>query len=114
MPNEDGKITPEEMTKIYEYLNSFKHPAPTCEICGSQVWGVNEHIVKPFFFGTRMPPTSYPQFMVYCVRCRNTKYIGALGVPGLIPQPSQPLTPIPQAMPPIQLDPLAKTGTKNV
>lgn len=90
MPDPTGKFSQEEIDKIVAYLKSFGKEAPTCEICGTNHWGVNQHLISPVPFGTQLSSIAYPQFMIYCHTCRNTKYLGAMTVPGLIQQPPSP------------------------
>lgn len=85
MADDSGKMTMEERQKIVTFLSGLSEKAPTCEFCGSDAWNVGEHLVQPFFFGTRLPNVSYPQFMVSCINCGNTKFFSVVKVPGLLP-----------------------------
>lgn len=86
MPDNAGKMSPEEIAKIIKYLQGFGK-APTCEVCKNESWGVSEHLVSPIPFAplpfisipyTSSSPVAYPQFMICCTKCQNTKYFGAV------------------------------------
>jgi hypothetical protein len=89
--DDTGKMDEVDRQKINAFLTTKKEIPPTCEFCGTAKWNIAEHIVIPHFFGTRMPPVTYPQFMLACTNCGNTKYFSAVLVPGLL-TPPQPAT----------------------
>lgn len=80
----------EKQKKALEVLNS-KWPAEKkiCEVCGSGNWTLAEDLVMPVpFSGNALMiggPT-YPQVMVICNGCGNTKYFNAVMMGVLQPE----------------------------
>jgi hypothetical protein len=110
MPDAIGKLSEQEKTAIAAYLNSFNHPPPNCEICGTNSWLINDHVVSAVPYGTQMSPVAYPQFMIFCSKCRHVKYLSATNIPGVIFDPK--LIP-PGAIPPPSSPTAQATGVQN-
>lgn len=53
-----------------------------CEICDNYDWNISQHIIAPAVFSNNFSLSvggeTYPQFMVLCNNCGNTKYINAV------------------------------------
>ncbi len=52
-----------------------------CEICGGNHWAVQEHSVTPIILkdgGLQLGGNAYPQVMVVCQSCSNTKYFNTV------------------------------------
>lgn len=79
--NKKTTMSPEQLEKavnwIKEKLNGKKL---ICEICQNESWTVLDHLVTPIVYanGFHLGGNSYPQFMLACKRCSNTKYINAV------------------------------------
>lgn len=51
-----------------------------CEICSSEEWSISEELIAPPILNhsVMLGGTTYPQFMIICNKCGNTKYINAV------------------------------------
>jgi predicted nucleic-acid-binding Zn-ribbon protein len=57
-----------------------------CEICSSQNWSLSQDVVMPITYsnkGLELGGRSYPQVMLTCKNCGNTKYFNTV-VMGII------------------------------
>ena len=85
-PKIKGQLTAEEMQKAMAWLEKkTKLPRrrhPKCEMCGSQSWEVVGYIVTPMSYGKGLAAKdgAYPQIMVSCDNCGNTKYFRAVQI----------------------------------
>jgi hypothetical protein len=89
MPDEKGKLTEEDFTKIRMWLTSFGLPAPHCPFCGSDQWSIGPHLVQPVTLGPAYQLQlggfiGYPQIAVVSTKCGHTMFINAV-VAGLLP-----------------------------
>jgi hypothetical protein len=89
MPDEKGKLTDEELTKIRTWLTSFGLPVPTCPFCGSNVWSIGPYLVQPLTLGAGNALQlggyiGYPQIALVSAKCGHTLFINAV-VAGLLP-----------------------------
>jgi hypothetical protein len=72
----------EKQKQAVNWLNS-KWPATQrlCEVCGISSWTIAEDLVMPMPFvggGLVVGGISYPQVMVICNNCGNTKYFNTV------------------------------------
>ncbi len=52
-----------------------------CEICGTSQWSLSSDLITPMIFNAgnlSIGGNSYPQLMVICNNCGNTKYINTV------------------------------------
>jgi hypothetical protein len=52
-----------------------------CEVCGGGNWSIQEHSVTPIILkngGFQLGGNAYPQVMVVCGNCSNTKYFNTV------------------------------------
>lgn len=57
-----------------------------CDVCGHSQWNLAEDIIAPMAFSEgsiMLGGRSYPQLMVICTNCGNTKYFNAVMI-GLV------------------------------
>lgn len=81
-------LSKEQQAKAIAWLEQhWKKENRTCEVCLSANWLVLENIISPMIFsaGAFFVGNAYPQFMVMCKNCGNTKYFNAL-LSGVISQ----------------------------
>ncbi len=67
--------------KAIEWLQKKTNNKMGCETCGSSHWSVQDHIVTPIVLqnnSIQLGGVSYPQAMVICNNCGNTKYYNAV------------------------------------
>lgn len=68
--------------KALEWLKlKWPHANQTCEICHFKTWTIAEDLVMPMpFSGNNITfgGSTYPQLMVICSNCGNTKYFNAV------------------------------------
>jgi predicted RNA-binding protein with TRAM domain len=88
MPDESGKLTPDEKTKVVAWLTSFGRPAPACPICGSENWQISDHLVQPVTLGPKvtllLSGIGYPQVGIVSVPCGYTMFVNAV-MAGVLP-----------------------------
>jgi len=79
----DKYFDKEKQAKALKWLED-KWPAKhrDCEICKKQDWNISQHIVAPPTFtetsSLSVGGFTYPQFMLLCNNCGNTKYFNAV------------------------------------
>jgi hypothetical protein len=89
MSNEQQSYLDEQKKKIIlEWLDkkwpTFKR---VCEICNASTWSLSEDLIAPtpFLGGSIvLGGRSYPQVMIICTSCGNTKYFNAVTI-GIMP-----------------------------
>jgi hypothetical protein len=75
---EDEKETYQE---VLEWLKEKWLPEKlSCEICGETKWEIQQNVVSPLLVikGNINVGKCYPQIMVICENCANTKYFNSL------------------------------------
>lgn len=82
MPDSTGKLTQEEYQRAVQWINTRWMGAVPCEMCGAkQHWDTLQYLVAPpNVSDTKQKILTgyfYPQFMVLCTNCGNTKYVNA-------------------------------------
>ncbi len=89
MPDKDGKLTPEDVKKVDEYLAKYSPGGEAiCPICRSTNWYLNERLVQPVTLGPalgmQIGGVGYPQVMLNSNPCGYTMFINAvmLGIVG--------------------------------
>lgn len=65
--------------KAVDWINK-KIPSLRCECCRSNDWQLVPDLVVPMLYsrGISIGGTVYPQFMIVCKNCSNTKYFNAI------------------------------------
>lgn len=80
MPDDQGKLSQEELDKIAAWLNKQapREKAP-CTVCGTNDWAILEHLVSPPTFGKGhiLGGASYVFAMLFCSNCGHTVFINA-------------------------------------
>lgn len=79
MSDEEEYFDMDKQKLAIEWVNE-KWKNKNCECCSSNEWTIAEDLVTPMLFRNRMMfvGTMYPQIMVICRNCGNTKYVNAL------------------------------------
>ncbi len=81
--NNDKYFNKEKQAIALKWLEK-KWPADNrkCEICLQENWNISQDIVSPPIFTDSsslvLGGIAYPQFMILCNTCGNTKYINAV------------------------------------
>ena len=78
----------EKQQKALKWLNEkWSKEKRKCEICLQDNWNISQDIVAPPIFTNSssfmLGGVTYPQFMILCNNCGNTKYINAV-IAGLV------------------------------
>lgn len=86
-----SSLSKEQETKALEWLSKkWDETKHTCEICSSVHWMILGDIVTPSVYHPNgalfIGGNTYPQFMVMCQSCGNTKYFNAV-MSGIIESP---------------------------
>jgi hypothetical protein len=80
MPDENGKLTPEDLEKTSKWwADHWKEPV-ICPVCKGQTWQVGPHVIqinRHASNGLFGPGVSYPQILVVCTTCANTMMFNA-------------------------------------
>jgi hypothetical protein len=88
MPALDGKLSPEEIEHIKEWVDGKR--AKACSVCEGALWSVGEHLVAPVTLAGRNPiglnlgGILYPVAQIICTSCGHTQYFNAV-VMNLLP-----------------------------
>jgi hypothetical protein len=96
MPDETGKLTQEEYTKVNAWLTSFGKTPLICPICGSDTWSIGPHLIQPVTLGKdlalQLGGIGYPMVALVSLRCGYVMLLSAVvaGVVAAVPPP--PLT----------------------
>ena len=73
MPDETGKLTPEEYTKVHAWLTSLGKSPFICPYCGSDTWSIGPHLIQPLTLGKdlalQLSGTGYPMVALVSQRC---------------------------------------------
>lgn len=84
-----GALSQEEKQKFLNWLNEKGRMNPSCPVCGTNNWGVGDHIVQSLPFtpnGLVLGGTSYPSALLVCNNCAFTRSFMAVPI-GLMPTP---------------------------
>jgi predicted nucleic-acid-binding Zn-ribbon protein len=80
-----GLLTSQEQEKILlwfqEKFSTNIRAYPKCEMCGTNGWVLGQHTVTPMMFskeGLQLGGHAYPQVMLSCAHCGNTKFFSAV------------------------------------
>jgi hypothetical protein len=92
MPDDTGKLTQEEYTKVDAWLTSFGKTPFICPICGGDKWAIGPHLVQPLTLGkdaaVQFVGIGYPMVALVSQRCGYVMLFSAV-IAGVI-QGSQP------------------------
>lgn len=80
MADKDGKISAAEREAIQNWIESKAPKSGGCEFCGNHKWQLAEHFVRSEIFipgVTMLGGRFYPNFMLICENCSNTKFFNA-------------------------------------
>src|SRR5258708_1838700 len=89
MPDNEGKLTAEDVNKIQAWLAQYPTAADArCPLCASPEWIVAEYLVQPVTLGPgnalRLGGIGYPQVMLNSNPCGYTRFINAVII-GIVP-----------------------------
>jgi predicted nucleic-acid-binding Zn-ribbon protein len=80
-------MTEEEKKKISEAIQKkWVHNTLLCDICNSKAWEMSDELVVPLTFksgGVSVGGTAYPQVLITCTNCGNTRYFNAVVIGAL-------------------------------
>ena len=72
----------EKQKKAMEWFeNKWPEERRTCEICLQKTWTLAQDVVMPITYnnkGFQLGGPSYPQIMLICKNCGNTKYFNTV------------------------------------
>lgn len=74
-------LSEDQLNKALEWIKTnWQKSDKSCEICSSTQWSIPQDVVTPALFvnGQVAMGNSYPQFMMVCKKCGNTKYFNAI------------------------------------
>jgi len=88
MPDQNGKLTPEEKQKFVAWLNA-KTKSHQCPVCDTNGWTVADHLIdaRPHTGGGLVVGgTTYPSAILVCNNCAYTRQFMAVPI-GLLSSP---------------------------
>lgn len=73
-------LTKDQKEKALQHLKIKWGDGYKCECCGKDHFMLQDHIVAPPLFsgGLIVGGVAYPQAMIVCANCGNTKYVNAI------------------------------------
>jgi hypothetical protein len=87
MPDDRGRLTPEDHTKLREWWGQYWRGSVACPVCKTTEWVVGEHVVSVNRLasdaGVDGSP-SYQMVLVGCKTCSHTMFFNAVQI-GLTP-----------------------------
>jgi len=87
MPDEKGKLSPEDKEKVQKWLKEKWKASSNCPISGDNNWIIGDYTVTPMNYGARQAMIGgqiAPQVMLICSSCGYTLYFNAM-LMGLFP-----------------------------
>ncbi len=79
MASNKNFFTEEMKKKVIEWIQA-KNALKQCECCGANAWFMSDQVVSPVIYAGSMVVggTAFPQVMLVCKNCGNTKYFNVL------------------------------------
>jgi hypothetical protein len=78
MSENNNSLTKEQNDKAIQWVKDHWNDK-SCEICGKKEWHIPPDVVTPVIYqGGFAIGQAYPQFMLICKNCGNTKYFNAV------------------------------------
>lgn len=88
MPDAEGKLTEDEMSKLKAWMQRFAATDQPCPVCLTRGWTVIPHLVQPLTLGgqgsVQLGGIGYPNVGLVCNTCGNTRLLNAVAI-GLLP-----------------------------
>jgi predicted nucleic-acid-binding Zn-ribbon protein len=81
MPDDNGKLSPEEKKKITDWLQKRWKESPKCPISGDDDWAIGDHAITPVIMGKQggiFGDVGYPHIMLICKTCGYTILFNAV------------------------------------
>lgn len=83
MPDQNGKLTPDEQDEVSEWLTKKSPYRLECPLCGNDHLGVGNQLVAPVPIngrGKAVNATTYPLVTLTCSRCQHVSFVNVTGV----------------------------------
>lgn len=86
MPDKNGRLSKEDVEKVIKWFKKHWTQPAKCDVCGKFEWTIGKTIIAPMNIvnsEVKITGQLYPQILVLCKHCGNTKYFNAI-IMGLV------------------------------